>query len=505
VIPGDAVFEPIAVAESVQNDWNLQAVAGATHAGNLLPSRVAWLALHTTVPEIAQFVAATMSVGYRPRTAEVVQVPKLDRTTRPAVDLPVEDQLIYAALITLLQQAIPDGFVQYTGQEQTYEAFEQFPVTVDGARYVLDVDAAGFYQYVDHEKLAYELIGLTGRSDAVEPLVRLLEVWLAERRGLPQGPPPSYVLADVYISPVARALDRAGFDFRRYSDDFRVVGRTWGEVKRAQELVEAAFYGLGLVVAAKKLRTLKIDTYRQQLERLATVVDAGRAIREAVDQLEAEDYIPAIGTRRAVTAEQVIRAKAVFGLEIAAPRVDLASTRLIRKALPVLGSAADSEPLENLRPLLTRYPHLTPNVAVYLQLLMGTDAEGAAIEAATAWLESGVYRYPWQEGWLLHALAHSVQTNAAVHEPARRVLLSDGPWFGRGQAAIALAAHGDFVRQRDFVGVYERAPLATRPDLLTAARIAEPSWSRNFIRGATDRPLTSAVAALPIDTFRDWI
>jgi hypothetical protein len=363
VIPGDPVFEPIVVAESVQNDWNLQAVAAATHAGNLLPSRVAWLALQTTVPEITQALAANVSVGYRPRTAEVVQVPKLDRTTRPAIDLPVDDQVIYAALIALLQQGIREGLVQYTGQEQTYEAFEQFPLTADGAQYVLDVDAAGFYQYVDHEKLAYELIGLTGRADAVEPLVRLLEVWLAERRGLPQGPPPSYVLADVYISPVARALDRAGFDFRRYSDDFRVVGRTWGEVKRAQELLEASFYGLGLVVAAKKLRTLKIETYRQQLDRLATVVDAGQAIRDAVDELEAEDYVPAIGTRRAVTAEQVVRAKAVFALEIAALRVDLSSTRLIRKALPVLGSAADPEPLESLRPLLTRYPHLTPNMS----------------------------------------------------------------------------------------------------------------------------------------------
>lgn len=502
-----SVVEPVVLPESVLTEWALSDAVPDSQPGNLLPSRVAYHALLAAERPVREVIEATLHVGYRPRRSEVVQVPKLDRTTRPASDLPVDDQLIYTALLKLLRARVPEGFVTFTGErDHSYEAFETYPLTVEGANYVLEADVAGFYQYIDHERLAYELIGLTGRADVVEPLLGLIEGWIGSPRGIPQGPPGSYVLADIYMAPVDRNLSRAGYSFSRYSDDFRVAGRTWGEVKRAQMELEDAFYHLGLVVAANKLRTPKIDTYRRVLDRVGDPRLQRVVIREAIGDLETEEYVPGRVTRVAVTPAQTGRAAEVFEDQIAAERVDLLATRLLRRALQVLGSTGDSRALAHFRPLMSRYPHLAPNASAYLQLLQGTDNEANGINALVEWLTARRYRHPWQEGWMLHAAVYATNRHELLAPPALRILESARkPWFARGQAALVLATHGSLPPQRDFVALFEQAPEATRPDLIAAVRIAEPPWASRFLGGAADRPLSGAVVGLPPDMFRDWI
>ena len=195
---GAVSAEPIVVPESVISDWDLAATLGETYPGNLLPSRVAYSASQFGLQPIAPILEAQASLGLRPQTAEVVRVPKLDKTTRPATDLPWEDQILYSSLIKVVRAAVVPGFVDFTGDDDmSYSSFEKFPLEQPDVAYVLETDVAAFYQYVDHERLAYELAGLTGRVDAIEPLLRLLEVWMGHPRGLPQGPPASYVLADI--------------------------------------------------------------------------------------------------------------------------------------------------------------------------------------------------------------------------------------------------------------------------------------------------------------------
>ena len=500
--------DPIVIPSGVRAEWKLEDTVEAAYPGNLLPSRVAWSGAVLGEAAFASVLDETAALGYRARPAEVVRVSKLDRTTRPAADLPFEDQVIYAALIKVLRHAIRPEFVSFTGADgQDYNAFERFPLTQEDARYVLETDVAAFYQYIDHERLAYELIGLSGRAETVEPLTRLLEAWLGTPRGLPQGPTASYVLADIYIAPAARALERAGFMFSRYSDDFRVVGRTWSDVRLAQDTLERALHELGLVVASKKLRTVKIDTYRGYVDRVNDPRLQRATIREAFDEMESEDYISTVVRGRLdTTSDQVHRAEAVFDDQIAAERVDVLSTRLIRRALPILGSAGSRRALPHLWRLLSRYPHLTATVATYIRLLTGTGAELEAVQSVAGWLDKATYRLPWQVGWMLYAIAHAQQQVPEVPEVARAALISDRlPWFARGQAALALAVHDHLPPVRDFVEIYEHAPLATRPDLAAAVLIDQPLWAGKFLAGASDSPVLAGVSNLSPESFREWI
>jgi RNA-directed DNA polymerase len=502
------VAEPIQIGDSVLDAWDLAQATLDARPGNLFPSQVAWNAVAGN-ERVADVLAAVASAGYRPDRPETVRVPKFDRTTRPGADLAMEDQVIYAALVDAIRERIHEGYVTFTGSgehEQSYEDFERYPLTEADARYVLEADASAFYQYIDHEILAYELIGLTGWAEATEAISRLLQGWTGTSKGLPQGPWPSYVLADVYISTVARSLLRAGFRFRRYSDDFRIVASTWTEVREAQLRLEEAFHAIGLVIAPRKLKTPKIDTYRGYLERADDPRLRSVASREAFAELEAGEYEPPSPAPKAVTAHETQRAEEVVQEQLETLPITVLSTRLIRRALPKLGRGRSTVGLRLLPRLLARYPHLTPNLASYLRLLMGTNLEDRAVRAVLTWLQGPSYRFPWQVGWLLSALTRAESQHADAADFAASVVYRDDvPWFARGQAALVIAIHGSLPTPTEFVSVFERSPRATRADLVAAVVIGQPRWRRLFLDGVAADPVLGPVADLDPDEYRTWL
>lgn len=500
--------EPIQIGDSVLEAWDLAQATVDARPGNLFPSQVAWNAVAGNA-RVADVLAALATAGYRADEPETVRVPKFDRTTRPGSDMATEDQVVYAAVVDAIRARIHEGYVTFTGSgehEQSYGEFERYPLTEADARYVLEADASAFYQYIDHEVLAYELLGLTGWAEAAEAISRLLEAWAGGSRGLPQGPWPSYVLADVYISTVARSLLRAGIRFRRYSDDFRIVATTWSEVREAQLKLEEAFHAIGLVVAPGKLKTPKIETYRSYLERVDDPRLQSEESREAFAELETGEYEPPAAAPRAVTARERQRAETVLQEQLDALPITVLSTRLIRRALPKLGRGQSDIGIRLLPRLLARYPHLSPNIAAYLGLLMGTDLEDRAVGSVLSWLQGSAYRFPWQVGWLLSALtrADSQHDEIAAFAGAA-VYRDDVPWFARGQAALALAIHGSLPTPTEYVSVFERSPRATRADLAAAVVVGQPRWRRQFLDGVSADPVLEAVTQLDPDELQSWL
>ena len=499
--------DPITVSASVRDDWSLADAVTKAYPGNLLPSRVAWFAaLHSE--RLTSLLDGMATIGLRPIQVEIVRTAKFDRTTRPAADMPIEDQILFFALTDLFRGRIPEGMVTFTVSDdapQTHEDFERFPLTEESVRYVLEVDVAGFYQNISHELLAHQLIGLTGRADATEPLTRLLEGWMGSSRGLPQGPVASYLLADIYISPAARALSRAGFRYSRYSDDFRVLASDWPELKQAQQVLEEAFYGLGLSAAPGKLRTPGIQKYADAVERVNDPRLAIPVVRDTMDELEAEDYVPTARIAPTVTSEEVARAEEVL-MDLIDGRVDVVATRLIRRVLPRLGGGHSSRALNVLPALLSKYAHLTPTTSAYMKFLMRGPHEDEAIAGIVAALRSPRYLSGWQIGWLLSAANQAEVRSPEMADIAQAAFRSHQlPWFARGQAALAIALHGTLPRPTEFVDVYEMSPKATRPDLVAAVVLGEPPWRRQFVAGVSDAPLLAEVVDFDVDTRTEWL
>ena len=98
--------------------------------GNLFPSRVAWSAVQDNA-RVIQVLDGSARTGLKASAIEIVPVPKADRATRSAADMPIEDQIVYAALVEAIRSELPDDLVGFTGQNQSYADFERFPLDVE--------------------------------------------------------------------------------------------------------------------------------------------------------------------------------------------------------------------------------------------------------------------------------------------------------------------------------------------------------------------------------------
>jgi hypothetical protein len=368
---------------------------------------------------------------------------------------------------------------------------------------VLIADAASFYEYIEHDRLAYELVGTTGDSDATESLMGLLGGTMSGPKGLPQGPAASPPLADIYISPVARALSRSGYRFSRYTDDFRIVAADWGEARRAQVFLEEAMRDVGLTLAPGKLKTPKLATYRAAVKRMSET-------REITPNLAVGVFGGGYGGepvyQQPVSDEEVAEAELVLGKLIAQKNIDAVSTRRMRWALARLAYGGSLAVLASLQDILRSYAHVTPSISSYIRVLLERHLQERALASVSKWFTDGSFRYPWQVGWMLHATAFSPQRSRRLAAAARQFIVSpDLPWFARGQAAIALAVHGSLPSQREYVGVYELSPEATRPDLIAAAMIGQPNWYGPFLTGVATTPMLRAVLQLNPAEYQTWL
>ena len=255
MLPGDVLDRidlPAAVAAELQV------------RNRLLPER--WD--HAALAQNPDDVAARMRPALRrsrpgPVRADVLLADKGWRGTRPLDVLALQDRVLYRALVELIKKSLPE----HLSSRPPMAEFKRAPLGAEGATYISKTDVTAYYQYIDHELLADELIAQTGEEPAVDALVGLLRVLMGRGMGIPQIHPVSDVLGDTYLDPVRRSLLREGLSVWRYADDFRIASASLGEARRALETCAAAVRERGLVLNERKTLTYRKMTYEDSLNR----------------------------------------------------------------------------------------------------------------------------------------------------------------------------------------------------------------------------------------------
>jgi RNA-directed DNA polymerase len=235
------------------------ALAGAMRRpGDFFPSRLGYAAAARAATFLPG-LRAELKRDFSTHAAETVQVPKWSGGTRPAVDLAVADRILLDALVARLRPQIVDGLVGWSPRGQARMAAET-GIVESGSVYVLMTDVAAFYEYVDHDLLADELMDLTGDEPAVSAVAEVLG-GLMGRRGLPQGPLSVGDLADVYLSAVDRRMIRDGHPVFRFTDDYRIPVASWGAARSAQIRLERYLRDVGLVINVGKTFSPRHELY----------------------------------------------------------------------------------------------------------------------------------------------------------------------------------------------------------------------------------------------------
>ncbi|MCC5841661.1 MAG: group II intron reverse transcriptase/maturase [Opitutales bacterium] len=179
--------------------------------------------------------AKLRSGGYKPGAVRAVTIPKPNGGERVLGVPNVQDRLIQQAVHQKLSERCEPFFSEnsygFRPQRSAHDAVRAARECVKaGKRYVVDIDLKSFFDEVDHDRLMHLLDGhIEDKS-----LKRLIGAMLrapVERpdgsrhkrgKGTPQGGPLSPLLANIYLDPLDKELERRGLSFVRYADDIAI-------------------------------------------------------------------------------------------------------------------------------------------------------------------------------------------------------------------------------------------------------------------------------------------
>ena len=452
----------------------------------LLPRRWDYSALAPHADGVAEKLKPVIRRGKTLGSlADVVLADKGWRGVRPLNVMSLQDRVLYRALVDLITLSLPE----HLRQRPTMRDFRLSPLQVEGVTHITKTDVTAYYQYVDHDLLADELIAQTGEEPAVDALTRLLRGMMGRSLGIPQIHQSSDVLGDTYLDPVRRQLAREGLVIFRYSDDFRIASTSLGQARRALESCATAVRERGLVLNERKTFTYRKNNYVLSLLRyrtaeqdlfanpdnaasdddLALLDDAysdeevqqeatespttlgSSPVTEAVDDDEAIAHAEGALSNENGEDEQAVDERRARAAERAwqlwldededehhQSSEDASVTQsLLGRALPTLGANGDDGPLNNLGQLLRYEPALTPQLAGYIVSYAATGgrANRKAARALAAVARSDLVS-SWQALWL----AQSAGSLTAVADDDLTAWLSEQVVTGRDALAATAAA-----------------------------------------------------------------
>lgn len=479
-----------------------------------LPPPLADWALRGNAEEIAERLQTRMRRGFQPFPHDSVLARKAGRGSRPLPYIPLEDRLVYRALVGTLADRLPAP----PGREN-YDSFVRGPLEVEDCEYVLKADVTAFYQYVDHERLIDEVVAQTGDDLAITAVVEFLEGGTGRRFGLPQMQAASDVLADTYIDPIRRDLVRSGHRVFRYADDFRVPCESYSQALGSLELIERSAFELGLVLNEAKTSTPRLSTYQASLTEVSRA-EAQLFAQLAAEGVTVEDFFASVGRGYgddendddeigddiqlpalpgsghdepdgddetasivAPTDEQLevaTRVVSLWDLEDE-HEVDWSAavwSALLRKSLFTFEIAQDERAVGSAISLLVREPHLTPHICNYLIALGQQDPN--RVHAVLDELCANDIVSVWQSLWVAF-LAGSVSGTSRhrTHLIWLRDQVNSPHAAVSAQAALALARRGSLPAD-DAARAYDGAPQAHRTTAALAMAAAHGRAGTTF-------------------------
>ena len=467
---------------------------------------------------------------YDPVRAYTVRVAKSSHGTRPAALLTLNDRVVYEAIVATLRPRIeqyllgdaivfwPRGFPS----EKAWLRFEHAAAPED-KQYVVVADIAGFYESIDHQRLAERLIRATGQLNEVEALTAFLRDVMGCARGLPQGLEPSDPLATAYLGELDFAMVREGFAYYRHGDDIRIPSETYDRAREAIYALETRAREGALLLNGDKTKILRAKTYKKELQsiedtladtrsrvlegKLAALQDDPEELAAAIDlanmeqlgwdffyhgRISLHDVIEEL--RPTLEPSEVEVAEKLFAdtwKRRPGRPTELASAEFHQRlvaSLVRLAAGRSEKGLAKCGAILTEYPEKSEVVCSYLLALAEMAPQEVAAQAAKA-LDVDRFGTEWEAAWALRVLAAVAQEIPSdLQERIRELIASPfDSWFSAVEAARVLGVRGE-LKQEVLVRLWNSCPPVFRADLLVAvgSMPSDVDWAQRFVSAVKD-------------------
>lgn len=175
--------------------------------------------------------------------------------------------------------------------------------------FILTADIADFYNQIYTHRIENGLEVALVSQNKSRIVEKILLEWSAQQsRGIPVGPYPSIILAEICLNDVDSYLIRKGYIFTRYVDDFRIFAKSKEEALRALHDLTAYLYTAHrLTLQGHKTKILSLSDFmekelvdpekeelRENIDRINEVLQeyrSGASLPPDLDEMPDEDSI----------------------------------------------------------------------------------------------------------------------------------------------------------------------------------------------------------------------
>ncbi len=272
--------------------------------------------------------------NYNPKRGFKFYVPKSSKTLRTKTTLSIEDAIVYQAIadnlaknnydkldqyssfvfgsilnievkkgVSILKEENPNFFFFkfWQGLHKKYSDSIIQAIEVDKVKFKFETDITGFFDSIPHYNLLSILSAQFGVEDEILDLLGdCLNIWSGTKDGptpgvgIPQGPPPSFLLANFLLHQLDQKIIEHGYIYLRYMDDINIYSYEENDLLDALLIIDKYTKTNALSINSKKTSTKEI----KEGEEDATVKELKRIrVFNSYDDTQGQEIVLAIESK----------------------------------------------------------------------------------------------------------------------------------------------------------------------------------------------------------------